>query len=84
MDMVRDQARRTITTEGQQRKIERDKTRARRGNVQRKRLHVLRDGKKYLNLGHTLIAKNTLSGATSTKNSLQSGIEINGSQTKRI
>jgi hypothetical protein len=43
MDMVRDQARRTITTEGQQRKIERDKTRVKRGNVQRKRLHVLRN-----------------------------------------
>jgi hypothetical protein len=43
MDTVGDQARCTTVTEGQQRKIERDKTRARRGNVQRKRLHVLRN-----------------------------------------
>jgi hypothetical protein len=46
MDTVGDQARRTTITEGQQRKIERDKTRARRGNVQRKRLHVLRNPSK--------------------------------------
>jgi hypothetical protein len=46
MDTVGDQARHTMVTEGQQRKIERDKTRARRGNVQRKRLHVLRNPSK--------------------------------------
>jgi hypothetical protein len=73
MDTVGDQARRTTIIEGQQRKIERDKIRVRRGNVQRKRLHVLRNP-----------SKNTLSGATSTKNSLQSGIEKIGSQTKQI
>jgi hypothetical protein len=43
MDTVGDQARHMMITEGQQWKIERDKTRARRGNVQRKRLHVLRN-----------------------------------------
>jgi hypothetical protein len=46
MDTVGDQARRTTVTEGQQRKIERDKTRARRKNVQQKRLHVLRNPSK--------------------------------------
>jgi hypothetical protein len=42
------------------------------------------DGKRYLNLGYTLIAKNTLSGATLIKNSLQSGIERIGSQIRQI
>jgi hypothetical protein len=46
MDTVGDQASYTTITEGQQRKIERDKTRARRRNVQRKRLHVLRNPSK--------------------------------------
>jgi hypothetical protein len=39
-------------------------------------------GKKYLNLEDTPIAKNTLSGTTLTKNSLQSIMERIGSQTK--
>jgi hypothetical protein len=43
-----------------------------------------RDGKKYLNLKYTLIAKNTLNGATSIKDSLQSNIGRIGSQTKQI
>jgi hypothetical protein len=42
------------------------------------------NGKRYLNLGHTPITKNTLNGATSIKNSLQSGIERIESQTKKI
>jgi hypothetical protein len=46
MDTVGDQARRTTITKGQQHKIERDKTKARRENVQRKRLHVLRNPSK--------------------------------------
>jgi hypothetical protein len=46
MDTVRDQARRITITEGQQQKIKKDKTRARRGSVQRKRQHVLRNPSK--------------------------------------
>jgi hypothetical protein len=46
MDTVGDQARCITVTKGQQRKIERDKIRAKMGNVQQKRLHVLRNPSK--------------------------------------
>ena len=46
IDMVGDQARHTTIIEGEQWKIERDKTRTKKRNVQRKRLHVLRNPSK--------------------------------------
>jgi hypothetical protein len=46
MDMVGEQARGPTLTDAQCRKIEKDKTRVRRGNVQRKRLHVLNNPSK--------------------------------------
>jgi hypothetical protein len=41
MDMVGEQARGPMLTDAQRRKIEKDKTRIRRRNVQQKKLHVL-------------------------------------------
>ena len=46
MDMVGEQARGPMLTDIQRRKIEKDKTRVQRGNVQRKRLHVLNNSSK--------------------------------------
>ena len=46
MDMVGEQAGGRTLTDAQRRKIEKDKTRVRRGNVQRKRLHVLNNPSK--------------------------------------
>jgi hypothetical protein len=46
MDMVGEQAGGSTLTDAQHRKIEKDKTRVRRGNVQRKRLHVLHNPSK--------------------------------------
>jgi hypothetical protein len=43
MDTIKEQSRRCTFTDAQCRKIEKDKTRVRRGNVQRKKLHALRN-----------------------------------------
>jgi hypothetical protein len=92
MDTVGEQTRGPMLTDAQCRKIERDKTRVQKGNVQRKRLHVLNNPSKLAfrrweevpKPWHMPIAKNTLSGSTSTINSFRSGIERIGSQTKQI
>jgi hypothetical protein len=92
MDMVGEQAGCPTLTNAQRRKIEKDKTRVQRGNVQRKRLHVLNNPSKLAFRGWEEVpepwtyadCEEYISGVTSTKNSLQSGIERIGSQIKQI
>jgi hypothetical protein len=78
METVGKQLRCPTFTNAQRCKIKRNKIRVRRENVQKKRLHVLKNPSKLVfrgweevpDLGHSPITKHTLSGATSIKNSL--------------
>jgi hypothetical protein len=92
MGMLGEQVGGPTLTDAQRRKIEKDKIRVRRGNVQRKRLHVLNNPSKLAFRGWEKVpepwtyadCEEYIEWCHIDKNSLRSGIEIIGSQTKKI